>query len=63
MMLDLRLSDGEGRILERALARRAAEMMNELVHTTDRTAHAELKDSYEELDALRKRVAALLPPS
>ncbi len=62
-MMDLKLNETEGRSLERALARRCAEMMAELVHTTDRTAHAELKTSYEELEALHRRVKALLRPS
>ncbi len=58
--MELRLNDSEGRTLERALGRRCAEMLAELVHTTDRTAHAELKASYEELDTLHKRVKGLL---
>jgi len=59
-MIDLKLSDKEARCLESALARRATEMMNELVHTTDRTAHAELKASYEDIDALYRRVTDVL---
>jgi polyhydroxyalkanoate synthesis regulator phasin len=56
MIMNLNLSEKEARCLESALARRVNEMMNELVHTTDRAAHAELKASYEEIDALHRRV-------
>jgi hypothetical protein len=59
-MIDLRLSEKETLCLQSALARRATEMMNELVHTTDRTAHGELKTSYEELEALHRRVTEAL---
>jgi hypothetical protein len=59
-MIDLKLSDAEARNLESALARRVDEMMSELVHTTDRVAHEELKASYEKLDALHQRVTELL---
>jgi len=59
-MILMELSTKEGQTLERALDRRAMEMMSELVHTTDRTAHAELKASYEELEVLHRRVKALL---
>jgi phage host-nuclease inhibitor protein Gam len=57
--MDLKLSSREVDVLGRALARRSAEMLDELVHTSDRKAHAELKGMYEELDALCRRVQAI----
>jgi hypothetical protein len=59
--MDLKLSSREVDVLGRALARRSAEMLehDELVHTSDRKAHEELKRMYEELDALCRRVQAL----
>ncbi len=59
IMVDLKLNDREFRTLERTLARRSQEMLNELVHTTDKSAHAELKASFEELEALYSRVKGL----
>ncbi len=61
-MISLELTDQEARNLESALARRVRDMMQELVHTEDRTAHAELKSTYEELDRLHRRVAGLIVP-
>jgi hypothetical protein len=57
----LELTTKEREDLELTLARRSAEMLNELVHTTDRKAHAELKASYEKLEILQRRVSALSP--
>ena len=61
-MISLELTDQEAKKLESALARRVRDMMHELVHTEDRTAHAELKSTYEELDRLHRRVAGLIVP-
>lgn len=58
----LELTDQEAKTLESALARRVRDMMQELVHTEDRTAHAELKSTYEELDRLHRRAAGLIVP-
>jgi hypothetical protein len=59
--MDLKLSNREVEVLGRALARRSAEMLEELVHTSDREAHEGLKGMYEELEALCRRVQAMLP--
>jgi phage host-nuclease inhibitor protein Gam len=59
--MDLKLSDREIHVLGRALARRSAEMLDELVHTSDHEAHEELKRMYEEVDALCRRVQAIVP--
>ncbi len=59
--MDLKLSEREVGVLARALARRSAQMMDELVHTSDHDAHEELKGMYEELDTLCRRVQAMLP--
>ena len=55
----LKLTEAEVRSLEGALARRVDDMMKELVHTDDKTAHAELRASYEELEKLQRRVKEL----
>jgi hypothetical protein len=36
-------------------------MLDELVHTSDHEAHEELKGTYEKLEALCRRVQAMLP--
>jgi polyhydroxyalkanoate synthesis regulator phasin len=55
----LRLTEAEARSLEGALSRRVSDMMRELVRTEDHLAHAQLKESYEELERLQRRVAEL----
>lgn len=62
-MIDLQLTEVEARKLEGALARRVSDMMNELVHTEDRAAHAELKANYEELEGLQRRLVGMIPRS
>jgi hypothetical protein len=59
--IDLTLSEREIHVIGVALQRRSAEMLDELVHTSGREAHEELKRMYEELDALSRRVRAILP--
>ena len=59
-MIELKLTETEAQKLDGALERRVADMMKELVHTTDRAAHAELRASYEELENLQKRLRSLI---
>jgi hypothetical protein len=58
--MNMTLSNREAEILQRALERRSAEMLDALVHTSDHEAHRVLKETYEELDALCRRVQAIL---
>ncbi len=55
-MIVLQLTERESVCLENTVSRRLGEMLKELVHTDDRTAHAELKASYEELERLGGRL-------
>jgi hypothetical protein len=59
--IDLSLSSREFHILELALKRRSADMLDELVHTSNPEAHEDLKGMYEDLDALCRRVLAMHP--
>lgn len=58
-MIVLSLTEAEARSLAGALARRASDMMNELVHTEEHSARAELRARYEELERLQQRLAEL----
>jgi hypothetical protein len=55
-MIALQLTEAEARALETVIARRVDEMMTELVHTTERAAHAELRTDYEQLEKLQRRL-------
>lgn len=59
-LITLELTDQDAIKLEGALARRVRDTMQELVHTEDRTAHAELRATYEDLERLHRRVAGLI---
>jgi hypothetical protein len=59
-MIIFELTETDARSISGALTRRAADMMKELVHTDDRTMHAELKASYEQLDRLQRDLARLI---
>lgn len=56
-MIVLTLTEAEARSINGALTRRVADMMKELVHTEDHTAHEELKATYEDLDRLQRGLA------
>jgi len=62
-MITLEFTEAEARELEGAVTRRVTEMMAELVHTSDRTAHAELRADYDELEKLQKRLRTQTAPA
>ena len=54
--MELKLTNGEARELRSALDRRLQELMNEIAHTEDREFRAALRDTYERLERLQRRL-------
>ena len=58
--MQIELSPSELRFIKIATARQKQELQDELVHTDDRAYRADLRHTLEELEALDRRVGALI---
>lgn len=59
-MLELKMNAMEARELKSALERRLQALLHEIAHTADRAFRADLRQTYDQLEEIDRRLGALL---